>query len=108
MREQRGAGRRRGRWRWRDRDREVGKEEKREGERRERAEGRKGGRGREKIRKYRNRRKGRREVRWKEARGLAGWGGLQAWEGRPGSGDVSTGSAPCTCVGGWVWAHKPS
>lgn len=24
-----------------------------------------------------------------------------------GLGDVSTGSAPCTCVGSWVWAHKP-
>lgn len=48
--------------------------------------GREGGRGKEKIRKYRNRRKDRRAVRWKEARGSAGWGGLQAWEGWPGSG----------------------
>lgn len=70
--------------------------------------GREGGRGKEKIRKYRNRRKDRRAVRWKEARGSAGWGGLQAWEGWPGSGGCEHWLCSLHCVGSWVWVHKPS
>lgn len=37
---------------------------------------------------------------WKETRGMAGWGGLQAW-GPAWPWAVGTGSAPCTCGGGW-------
>lgn len=107
MRGQRGAGRRRGRWRWRDRDRAVGKEEEREGARRER-EGGKEGEGKRKSENTETEEKTGERLDGKKPEGLQA--GVDSRLGRAGLGlgDVSTGSAPCTRVGSWVWVHKPS